>query len=117
MLLREAEYLKEGTQEERELAERVPSQRTISRIRKEEWPQLGEKDRARYGLFYWPESMEHGALRWEASEAALELLRQGEKLLNSAWQPSIKAVQFFWHVTQAAPAPHSGCAWVRPCRS
>ena len=59
MLVKEAEYLKEGgSPEERLLADGVPSERTISRIRKEEWPQVEDKNRARYRAFYWPESME-----------------------------------------------------------
>ena len=52
----------------------MPAARTISRIRKDEWPLVEEKDRARYRTFYWPESTERGDLPWEASAAALELM-------------------------------------------
>jgi hypothetical protein len=104
VLEKEAEDLREdGDAEMRRWADRVPSQRTISRIRKDDWPLIEEKDRARYRRFYWPESMQRGDLRWEASAAALELLREGERLLSNAWQPPIKAVRSFWYVTQAVP--------------
>ena len=75
VLEKEAEALEEGgNAEARALADRVPSERTISRIRKEEWPLVKPEDRARYRRFYWPESMERRDLPWEASVAALELL-------------------------------------------
>ena len=111
VLQKEAAYLREdGSAEDQVLANRVPSQRTISRIRKEEFPQLSKEGRARYRIFYWPESMERGDLPWEASAAALELLHEIDKLSNKALQPSVKAVRFFWHVNQAA---HDAPFWLR----
>lgn len=100
-LEREAEVLRAGDAMERDLADRIPSIRSISRIRAKEWPFLSEKDQETYRRFYWPESMENIDLPWEATAAALELLLEGDKLLGNAWQPSIKAVRFFWQVSQA----------------
>ncbi len=86
----------------RVLADSLPSVRSIARIRKNEWPSMPPAERASYGAFYWPESIERGDLPWEASEAALELLRE---LARSHWpyRPSIRAVKWFWHVCQAIP--------------
>ena len=103
VLEKEAEALREGgNAEERALADWIPSERTISRIRKEEWPRVEEEDRAQYRRFCWPESMERGDLPWEASAAALELLftLEGEGLWG---RPSIRQTKRFWQVTLAAP--------------
>ena len=111
VLMKEADAMRDRSNAEvRADADWVPSERSISRIRKAEWPRLREEDRAQYRNFLWPESMERGDLPWEASAAALELLREGEQLLGSAWQPPVQAVEFFWRVDQAA---HDAPFWIR----
>src|SRR5262249_31089099 len=54
-----------------------------------------------YRLFSWPQSMQAGALPWEASRAVLDLLR-----LRSSQHmevPLVAEAQWFWRVTQAIP--------------
>lgn len=100
VLERHAEDLrKDPRPERRALAESVPSERSIARIRKEEWAQTPEAEQAQYREFYWPESMERGDLPWEASAPALELLQNCSPLRR----PSIRAVRWFWRVYQATP--------------
>ncbi len=78
----------------------VPSDRAIRRIMSEFKAAPG-KERLPYRLFAWPESMELGALPWEASRAALDLLRlRNDERLGP---PLIREALWFWHVTQAAP--------------
>ena len=97
------EVLKKHESPERlALAEKVPSERTIARIRLHEWDPATEVERAPYREFYWPESMERGDLPWEASSAALELLRNIDTAVPSS-RPSIRFVRWFWHVSQAIP--------------
>ena len=75
LLEKEAEALGKGANaEQKVLADRVPSERSISRIRKEVWPALTDEEQAVYRVFEWPESMVRGDLPWAASQAALELL-------------------------------------------
>ena len=99
--------------DKRALADIFPSERTIGRIRKEEWSLMTEADKAHYREFYWPESMERGDLPWEAAPYALEYLRHrlhDTKMSNG--QPSIRppvirptneAILWFWKVSMAAP--------------
>ena len=79
---------------------RVPSLRTIGRIQGE-WRQKPEEKRQLYREFHWPESMELGALPWEAGPAALELLRAFKQW--GVGRPSIGIARWFWHVTAIAP--------------
>ena len=86
----------------RALADRVPSERTIGRIRQHEWNRLLDAEQAQYREFYWPESMEAGDLPWEASAAALELL--GAMAMNQPFRrPSLRAIKWFWRICQASP--------------
>ena len=92
--------------EMRALASSYPSERTISRIRKDEYPELSKDERVQLRTFYWPESMEQLDLPWEASAAGLELLRfchefeyDGMKL----GRPDIRLTRRFWQATLAAP--------------
>lgn len=52
-------------------------------------------------LFRWPEAMEQGALPWEASRAALDLLRY--RLDQDFERPSIHLVQWYWRVRLGYP--------------
>ena len=88
--------------ESRAMASTVPSERTIGRIKAEEWGRLEEADRAQYREFYWPESMEGGDLPWEASESALELLFFLDQL-GFRPRPPLRFVTWFWRVSTAAP--------------
>jgi hypothetical protein len=100
---------------------RVPSLRTIGRIQRE-FRQRPEEERRPYRDLYWPESFERGDLPWEASAAALELLRVWEKWpphilemilpvpeeralfgYNFGDRPSVRLARWFWRLTQAAP--------------
>jgi hypothetical protein len=74
--------------------------RTVSRLL-QDWLELNDEERAKYGFFRWPEAMEQGHLPWEASNAALELL--GGWYHGSWGRPSIGLTYWFWRVTQAAP--------------
>lgn len=65
------------------------------------WAEKGEEEKTPYQYLRWPQSMTSGALPWEASSAALELLSivpppQGNR-------PSVRIARWFWRVTQAAP--------------
>ena len=90
------------------LAATYPSVRSIARIRINEWQPQSATEKASYGLFHWPESMESWALPWEASTAALELLNalkdtdlQGPEIISG--RPSIRLASAFWHITVAIP--------------
>ena len=85
---------------ERTLSNNVPSPRTISRVR-DEWRAMEQSERVQYQQFFWPESMQGGALPWEASSAALELLM----FLDSNGvreRPPIRLVMWYWRVIQAS---------------
>ena len=85
---------------ERTLSNNVPSPRTISRVR-DEWRAMEQSERVQYQQFFWPETMQGGALPWEASSAALELLM----FLDSNGvreRPPIRLVMWYWRVIQAS---------------
>ena len=78
----------------------LPTERTIARIKKN-FLTMNPEERVQYRYFSWPESMEIGALPWEASRAALELLAHFRKI---KWQrPTIQTVRWYWKVTSSAP--------------
>jgi hypothetical protein len=77
-----------------------PSDRAIRRIKKQ-FEALAPAERRPYERFSWPESMESGALPWEASRAALDLLRY--RYATMPTPPRINEVKRFWQVTQAIP--------------
>ena len=78
----------------------IPSLRAIGRIQ-HELRTLSEEDRRRYRQFHWPESMDFGALPWEAGPAALELLRWRRE--RKCPPPLIGQVRWFWRVSTLAP--------------
>ena len=81
----------------------VPSARVIGRYLKE-FRELPLKERQPYSAFSWPGSMESGALPWEASRAALDLLRYRVEMgLKKSILPRVGEVRWFWRVTQAVP--------------
>lgn len=102
------------------ISEKCPGLRTVGRYLKE-WPGLPEEERRLYRELSWPESFERGDLPWEASQAALELLRvwawpppmletmfepealQSLGLSYPTARPSIRLARWFWRLTQAAP--------------
>ncbi|MCI0438761.1 MAG: hypothetical protein L0177_06465 [Chloroflexi bacterium] len=100
------ELRKSDNPKERELAVWFPSEATIGRIRRDEWPKLEESKRAQHRYFHWPESMEHNDLPWEASPAALELLGQMDYHFHGFYRPSIRATEMFWRVSQSVPDAH-----------
>ena len=75
----------------------VPSARSVGRVRKEFFEQP-EQVRREYHRLHWPESMENGSLPWEASAAALELLRMPAK-----GRPPARLVKWFYRLTLAVP--------------
>jgi len=82
--------------------DRPPVGRTIQRyLREHRARPLEEKLSFRY--FSWPESMESGALPWEASKTALELLRFRREELLFTSRPTNEEMRWFWRVTQAGP--------------
>ncbi len=85
---------------ERTLSNNVPSPRTISRVR-DEWRAMEQSERVQYQQFFWPESMQSGALPWEASSAGLELLMWLDS--NGVRErPPIRLVMWYWRVIQAS---------------
>ena len=96
-----AEELREnGDAEAKALSKDVPSARTINRIR-DEWKEIDPSERVQYQRFYWPESMQGGALPWEASTAALELLMFLD-CNGVRTRPPIRLVKWYWIVTRAS---------------
>lgn len=98
-------------QEQRALGRNdAPQERTVFRIQ-EDFRKLPDWQQGAYQAFTWPESMEIGAVPYEASAAALELLafaRQNRPLetdgTSALWdRPQIRLVLWYWRVTQAAP--------------
>jgi hypothetical protein len=78
----------------------IPSLRTIGRLQRQFRP-LPEEERRPYRLFRWPESMETGALPWEASRSALELLRHRHR--HGMGRPLVGVVRWFWRLSEIAP--------------
>lgn len=75
----------------------VPSDRAIRRIMAD----FPEAEHLPYRVFAWPDSMESGALPWEASRACLDLLRFRRE--RNMAEPLIRECQWFWRVSQAIP--------------
>jgi len=78
-----------------------PSERWVGKYLREGWDELTEKQQQQYALLSWPRSMEDGALPWEASAAALELLAYLNDLHSP--RPNHQEALWFWRVTQAVP--------------
>ena len=79
---------------------RVPSERTIGTYLREFWA-LSEEEQRPYRYFRWPESMEFGALPWEAGASALELLRWRRERKYA--RPLLGQVRWFFRVSTLAP--------------
>jgi len=78
-----------------------PGERTVRRIA-EAHRRKPEHVRREAALFRWPRTMLAGTLPWEASRAALNLLRIYDQ---EGWgRPTVKTVRWFWRVSMAAPA-------------
>lgn len=108
---------KKGEEEERD---DYPAQRTVNKYRKK-WKDMTLAELLRYRYFQWPESMVRGDLPWEASAAGFMLLRAliagpdddtwivgRPNILHIPSQkirmrPTVRAVEWFWRVTQAMP--------------
>ena len=85
---------------------RVPSERTIGTYLREFWA-LSEEEQRPYRYFRWPESMEFGALPWEAGASALELLRYRRE--HKFGRPLLGQVRWFVRVSTLVPdAPFYG---------
>lgn len=100
--LRAAEIFRQFEREGQEPGGRkdYPGQRTIERLVKEHRARP-EPEQREYALFRWPDSMEAGALPWEASRAGLDLVRRYEA---EGWRrPTVASVRWYWRVMQAAP--------------
>jgi hypothetical protein len=97
-----------------------PALRTVNKYHKKYIDEVDPEIKEGYREFRWPESMEQGALPWEASAAVLELLAirehrdefpkflmaQGDKSFRAVpimGRPSIRLARWYWHITQAAP--------------
>jgi hypothetical protein len=76
------------------------SPRTVGRILDEAWRPLSPGEKELYAAFRWPESMEVGALPWEASAAALELLHHLRE--RKSPRPLTVLVRWYWRVSLAA---------------
>jgi hypothetical protein len=89
-----------------------PSERTVSRLIAE-YKAMEPVDQGAYREFRWPDAMTCGDLEWEASAAALELLRFLSDTLHHdpEKRPLVSAVRNFWRVTLAAPQTYVGLRW------
>ena len=92
----------------------APSERWVGNWLRGAWLEMKDEDVRPYRRFSWPASMDRGDLPWEASQAALEFLRESLEIMDMAWAgPSVRVMDIFWHVTQAAPdAPFPDRLWV-----
>jgi hypothetical protein len=79
----------------------LPSPRTIGRFL-DAFEKLTPAERAIYGRFEWPTSMELGFVPWEASRVALDVLRNN--LYRYRTRPTIAYVRWHWRVSLASPA-------------
>jgi hypothetical protein len=80
----------------------IPSERTVRRRALEfqkRLPRLGTP--AQNWRFSWPDSMLSVTLPWEASRAALDLLKYRDE--HGLDLPTNREAKFFWHIRQASP--------------
>jgi hypothetical protein len=78
-----------------------PTERTVRRLI-DEYAALPDHLRLEQALFRWPASMDSGALPWEASRAALELLRHCDE--HGLPPPTNHQATWFWRLRLAAPS-------------
>jgi hypothetical protein len=76
---------------------------------------LRPEEQRQQALFRWPAGIEKGALPWEASAAALELLRWRDELPANigGGRPTIREVKWFYRLRLAAPSLPIGEASAR----
>jgi hypothetical protein len=87
----------------------VPSERTVRRRALEFQKRLARLGtQAQNRRFSWPESMLSGTVPWEASRAALDLLKYRDE--HSRDLPTNREARFFWRIRQASPALDDGRA-------
>lgn len=91
----------EGSEELTRIRDRIPSERTIERIRKEWRNDMTEAQRREYRPVCWPESFGIDDLPWEAGVAVLELIRHVDTVGER--RPAVRVAKWFWRVTQAIP--------------
>ena len=77
-----------------------PGLRTMHRIKNNVKGWTAEQAEP-YLMFRWPESMESGALPWEAGPAAMELLKLF--IMGRRIRPTLRRTRLFWAVTRVAP--------------
>src|SRR5262249_8837068 len=80
----------------------VPGQRTVARLIKD-FERLSLEEQQQYEFFSWPRSMLGGSLPWDASKAALDLLRYHAESRLDNDLPTVREVKWFCRVTQARP--------------
>ena len=90
----------EGNEGLQRIKDRLPSTRTIERIRAE-WKLRADSEKAPYRLYRWPDSHQSKDLPWEAASAALELCYLAQRVGDNP--PSIRVARWFWRLTQAVP--------------
>jgi hypothetical protein len=83
-----------------------PSERSITRIRNDDWTPLSEAERREYREMHWPDTFLRGDLPWEASATALELLAWSDAY--GLPRPPISLARWFWRVTQVMPNTAAG---------
>ena len=81
----------------------IPSERTVRRRALDFQKRLARLGtQAQNRRFSWPESMMTVTVPWEASRAALDLLKYRDE--NSLQLPTNREARFFWRIRQASPA-------------
>jgi hypothetical protein len=102
----EAEAERVAIQTGRRATNAAPSSATVLRLYRE-FKAFPPEEQREYGLFAWPDSMENGALPWEASRAALDLLayRLSSRYLG---RPTVRQVLWYWRLRQASPSVDIG---------
>lgn len=88
-------YVKVTEKAERDGRQDYPSERTLTRWRKE-FAGLPEEARTAYRLVFYPETFLQGLLPWESAARIIELLQ-------AVPRPSLQIGRWYWRVTLAAP--------------
>jgi hypothetical protein len=78
-----------------------PSERSITRIRDQEWQRLTDAERREYRELHWPDTFQRGDLPWEAGGAVLALLAWAD--MYGLPRPPVALARWYWQVTQSMP--------------